>query len=139
FIAVRTGWYVITARICGERKGVLTPCAVIGIPKKVETYIPYFKKGLVDPWIPSDRWECQPYSACKDLPGSDIMVWVAKIVDQIEMEGKTDLMWAQEGQSTGIETKSSIKFSPNSLVARNQLTEMSYLIINAQLLLSFEI
>ncbi|MFM7981528.1 MAG: hypothetical protein ACKPKO_19640, partial [Candidatus Fonsibacter sp.] len=41
-----------------------------------EGYTPfYFKKGLVDPWIPSDRSECPPYSACKDLPGSDIMIW----------------------------------------------------------------
>ncbi|MFM7979445.1 MAG: hypothetical protein ACKPKO_09035, partial [Candidatus Fonsibacter sp.] len=44
-----------------------------------EGYAPFFfKKGLVDPWIPLDRWHCLAYTACKDLPGSDIMIWVAK-------------------------------------------------------------
>ena len=52
-----------------------------------EGYAPFFlKKGLVDPWIPLDRWHCLAYTACKDLPGSDIMIWVAKLVDVIEMQ-----------------------------------------------------
>ncbi|MFM7985787.1 MAG: hypothetical protein ACKPKO_41380, partial [Candidatus Fonsibacter sp.] len=64
-----------------------------------EGYAPFFfNKGLVDPWIPSDRWDCPPYSACKDLPGSDIIVWVARVVDQIKFDGKTDPMWVQEAQ-----------------------------------------
>ncbi|MFM7986949.1 MAG: hypothetical protein ACKPKO_47310, partial [Candidatus Fonsibacter sp.] len=60
----------------------------------------FFKKVLVEPWIPTDRWECPPYSAGKDLPGSDVMVWLAKVVDQIELEDNTDHMWALEGQSS---------------------------------------
>ncbi|MFM7979476.1 MAG: hypothetical protein ACKPKO_09190, partial [Candidatus Fonsibacter sp.] len=62
-----------------------------------EGYAPFFKKGLVDPRIPSNRWECPPYSAVKDLPGSDVMIWLAKVVDQVELEGKTEQMWALEG------------------------------------------
>ncbi|MFM7990415.1 MAG: hypothetical protein ACKPKO_64970, partial [Candidatus Fonsibacter sp.] len=66
-----------------------------------EGYAPFFlKKGLVEPWAPLDRWHCLVYTACKDLPGSDIMIWVAKLVDVIELQRKTDLMWSVEGQST---------------------------------------
>ncbi|MFM7982512.1 MAG: hypothetical protein ACKPKO_24640, partial [Candidatus Fonsibacter sp.] len=65
-----------------------------------KVYAPFFfKKGLVDPWAPSDRWECPPYSVVKDLPGSDVMVLLAKLVDQIELEGKSAKMWALEGQT----------------------------------------
>ncbi|MFM7978825.1 MAG: hypothetical protein ACKPKO_05870, partial [Candidatus Fonsibacter sp.] len=65
-----------------------------------EGYAPFFlKKGLVDPWVPIDRWHCPAYAGCKDLPGSDVMIEVAKIVDVIELQGKTDLMWTQDGQS----------------------------------------
>ncbi|MFM7978446.1 MAG: hypothetical protein ACKPKO_03940, partial [Candidatus Fonsibacter sp.] len=44
----------------------------------------YLKKGLVEPWSPSGRWECPPYSAIKDSPESELIIWLAKQVDEIE-------------------------------------------------------
>ena len=57
------------------------------------------KKGLVEPWSPSDRWESPPYSAIKDSPESELIVWLAKQVDEIEWSGNTNKMWTEGGSS----------------------------------------
>ncbi|MFM7979137.1 MAG: hypothetical protein ACKPKO_07450, partial [Candidatus Fonsibacter sp.] len=63
-----------------------------------DSYTPfYFKKGLVEPWKPANRWEYPPYTAIKDSPESEIMIWLANQVDDIEWAGKTDSVWTTGG------------------------------------------
>ncbi|MFM7978591.1 MAG: hypothetical protein ACKPKO_04680, partial [Candidatus Fonsibacter sp.] len=63
-------------------------------------YAPFcFKKGLMEPWNPSDRWECPPYTAMKDSPEADMIVCLAKQVDEIEWSGNTNNKWTASGVS----------------------------------------
>ncbi|MFM7989204.1 MAG: hypothetical protein ACKPKO_58810, partial [Candidatus Fonsibacter sp.] len=73
-----------------------------------------------------------------DLSGSDIMIWLAKVVDQIELKGKTDQMWAQEVNPTAIGTVSLIRYAPKSSDALSRLTKTSCPTINMQQLVSLE-
>ena len=46
------------------------------------------KKGVVDPWYPTDRWDTLPRSAVKDSPEAEWFLWIARLVDRIEAEGR---------------------------------------------------
>ncbi|MFM7988484.1 MAG: hypothetical protein ACKPKO_55145, partial [Candidatus Fonsibacter sp.] len=63
-------------------------------------YAPFlFKKALVESWNPANRWECPPYTAIKDSPEAELIVWLANQVDEIEWSGNTDKMWSASGVS----------------------------------------
>ncbi|MFM7985741.1 MAG: hypothetical protein ACKPKO_41150, partial [Candidatus Fonsibacter sp.] len=59
----------------------------------------FFKKGLVESWNPANRWACRPYIAINDSPGAEIIIWLAKQVDEIEWSANTDKMWTTGGAS----------------------------------------
>ena len=44
------------------------------------------KKGVVEPWYPTDRWDNLPRSAVKDSPETERFLWIALVVDTIEKE-----------------------------------------------------
>ena len=54
-------------------------------------YTPFWmKKGVVDPWTPTDRWDTPPGEEAKDSLETEWFLWVAEIVDKIESEGRLD-------------------------------------------------
>ena len=55
----------------------------------LDGYTPFWmKKGVVDPWNPVDRWETLPISEVKDSFETEWFLWIARIVDRIEAQGK---------------------------------------------------
>ena len=46
------------------------------------------KKGAVEPWCPVDRWESPPRSDVKESEESEWFLWIARVVDRIEAEGR---------------------------------------------------
>ena len=50
----------------------------------------WMKKGVVDPWIPAGRWESPPRSEVKESPETEWFLWIARIVDNIEVEEQMD-------------------------------------------------
>jgi hypothetical protein len=55
----------------------------------LDGYTPlWMKKGIVDPWYPTDRWDTLPRSAVKDSPETEWFLWIARFVDRIEAEGR---------------------------------------------------
>ena len=48
------------------------------------------KKGVVEPWFLADRWETPPRSEVKESPESDWFMWIARVVDKIEDDGRMD-------------------------------------------------
>ncbi|MFM7979364.1 MAG: hypothetical protein ACKPKO_08625, partial [Candidatus Fonsibacter sp.] len=57
----------------------------------------FFKKGLVEPWDPVNRWASPLYTAIKDSPEPEPIIWLAKQVDEIEQSGRTKMMWTEGG------------------------------------------
>ena len=48
------------------------------------------KKGVVDPSVPTDRWDTPPREDVKDLLETEWFLWIAKIMDKIEDEGRLE-------------------------------------------------
>jgi hypothetical protein len=48
----------------------------------------WMKKGVVEPWMPADRWETPPSREVKYSPETELFLWIARIVDKIECEGR---------------------------------------------------
>ena len=56
----------------------------------LEGYTPFWmKKGVVDPWNPTDRWDTLPRGVVKESPEAKWFLWIARVVDRIENEGRT--------------------------------------------------
>ena len=71
-----------------EGKGTLSVERVIAYA--LDGYTPFWmKRGVVDPWNPTDRWDTLPRAAVKDSPKTEWFLWIARIVDRIEDEGRT--------------------------------------------------
>jgi len=55
----------------------------------LDGYTPFWmKKGVVDPWNPTVRWDTLPRGAVKDSPETEWFLWIARVVDRIEDEGR---------------------------------------------------
>jgi hypothetical protein len=55
----------------------------------LDGYTPFrMKTGVVEPWIPADRWETPPRNEVKDSLETEWCLWIARIVDKIEVEIK---------------------------------------------------
>ena len=46
------------------------------------------KKGVAEPWYPVNRWDTLPRSAVKDSLETERFLWIARVVDRIEAEGR---------------------------------------------------
>ena len=57
----------------------------------LDGYTPLWtKKGVVDLWILADRWESPPRREVKESPETEWFLWIARIVDKIEVEERMD-------------------------------------------------
>ena len=55
----------------------------------LDGYTPFWmKKGVVEPWYPVERWDTLPRSAVKESPETERFLWIARVVDRIEGEGR---------------------------------------------------
>ena len=48
----------------------------------------WMQKGVVDPWVPKNRWDTPSRKEVKDTPETERCMWIAGIIDEIERAGR---------------------------------------------------
>jgi hypothetical protein len=90
-IKARLAWRAAPSRIPDDHtpESHGTHSLEIIISYALNGYTPFWmKKGVVEPWYPTDRWDTLPRSAVKDSPETEWFLWIARVVDRIEAEGR---------------------------------------------------